>query len=186
MEIDSNVKDLSFVMEDMVIEENEEETLSRRMDEKIRMKSNRKEAEDVLYDMKLNKRNERKNQIAKKEKLTATLNIVKKRKQQVKDSRKKLNKQNKKKTQTTFENEQKMTNKNVKEVPENCKKLVKENDVVYVVPGNGACGPNSAAAFLFQDEIFGPRLCKKKNIFSQFIGSENTNTKRNAPLNIPS
>ena len=84
MEIDSNVKDLSFVMEDMVIEENEEETLSRRMDEKIRMKSNRKEAEDVLYDMKLNKRNERKNQIAKKEKLTATLNIVKKRKQQVK------------------------------------------------------------------------------------------------------
>ena len=78
MEIDSNVKDLSFVMEDMVIEENEEETLSRRMDEKIRMKSNRKEAEDVLYDRKLNKRNERKNQIAKKEKLTATLNIVKK------------------------------------------------------------------------------------------------------------
>ena len=109
-------------MEDMVIEENEEETLSRRMDEKIRVKSNRKEAEDVLYDRKLNKRNERKNQIAKKEKLTATLNIVKKRKQQVKDSRKKLNK---KKTQTTFENEQKMTNKNVKDVPETARNLLK-------------------------------------------------------------
>ena len=55
--------------------------------------------------------------------------------------------------------------KNLKEVPDNCKKFVNEGDLVYVVPGNGACGPNSAAAHLFEDEIFGPNLRKFMNAF---------------------
>ena len=54
---------------------------------------------------------------------------------------------------------------NIKDVPENCKKLVNENDVVYVVPGDGRCAQNSAAALLFHDEKFGPGLKRKINLF---------------------
>ena len=57
------------------------------------------------------------------------------------------------------------SNSNIINVPENCKNLVGENDVIYTVLGNGACGPNSAAAHLFSDEIFGPKLRRKMNIF---------------------
>ena len=52
---------------------------------------------------------------------------------------------------------------NVKEVPQTVKHLVKQGDVVYQVPGNGACFPNSAAAFFFHDEVFGPKLRKRMN-----------------------
>ena len=54
---------------------------------------------------------------------------------------------------------------NLREVPNNCKPLVNEGDMVYVVPGNGACGPNSAAAHLFEDEVYGPQLRRKMNVF---------------------
>ena len=32
-----------------------------------------------------------------------------------------------------------------------------------VVPGDVACGPNSASAFLFQDEVFGHKLRRNMN-----------------------
>ena len=54
---------------------------------------------------------------------------------------------------------------NLKNVPDNCKHLVKEDDLVYVVPGDGCCGPNCGAAFLFQDEVFGRKLRKGMNVF---------------------
>ena len=54
---------------------------------------------------------------------------------------------------------------NIRDVPMNCRHLVKEDDVLYVVPGDGCCGPNCAAAFLFSDEIFGPKLRRKMNLF---------------------
>ena len=34
-----------------------------------------------------------------------------------------------------------------------------------MVPGDGCCGPNCAAAFLFLDEKFGPKLRKRMNLF---------------------
>ena len=34
-----------------------------------------------------------------------------------------------------------------------------------MVPGDGACAPNCAAAFFFQDEVFGPKLRKQMNYF---------------------
>ena len=55
--------------------------------------------------------------------------------------------------------------KNIKEVPENCKHLVGEDDVVYEVPGDGPCGPNSGAAHLFEDENEGPKLRLLMNRF---------------------
>ena len=40
-----------------------------------------------------------------------------------------------------------------------------EGDLVYAVPGNGCCGPNCAAAFLFHDEVFGAKLRIQMNKF---------------------
>ena len=54
---------------------------------------------------------------------------------------------------------------NTSPVPDNCIHLVNEGDIVYVVPGDGCCGPNCAAAFLFQDEVFGPKLRRRMNVF---------------------
>ena len=54
---------------------------------------------------------------------------------------------------------------NIRAVPNNCIHLVDKGDVVYVVPGDGACGPNCASAFLFKDEVFGKKLRRKMNKF---------------------
>ena len=54
---------------------------------------------------------------------------------------------------------------NLKPVPSNCAQLVNKGDVVYTVPGNGACGSNAMAAHLFKDEVFGPKLKKRMNQF---------------------
>ena len=87
----------------------------------------------------------------------------------IKESGKKQSK-SKKSQKPKLGKHEKNTNKeypvvNIKEVPDNCKSLVNEGDLVYVVPGDGACGPNSAAAHLFQDEVFGPKLRGKMNAF---------------------
>ena len=63
------------------------------------------------------------------------------------------------------EEEIKFINPKIKEVPKHCKHLVKDTDVVYTVPGDGCCGPNCAAVFLFHDEAYGPRLRRKMNLF---------------------
>lgn len=55
---------------------------------------------------------------------------------------------------------------NIREIPSNCKHLVRDNDVLYVVPGDCCCGPNAAAAHLFQDEAYGPKLRRKMNKFA--------------------
>jgi hypothetical protein len=54
---------------------------------------------------------------------------------------------------------------NIREIPKNCKHLVNKDDQLYVVPGDGACGPNCGAAFLFEDEVFGPKLRQRMNHF---------------------
>ena len=54
---------------------------------------------------------------------------------------------------------------NIKSIPDNCKHLFQDGDVLYVVPVDGCCGPNCAAAFLFGDEVFGPQLRVLMNKF---------------------
>jgi hypothetical protein len=44
---------------------------------------------------------------------------------------------------------------NLRSISVNCRHLVNDGDVLYLVPGDGCCGPNCGAAFLFQDEVFG-------------------------------
>ena len=54
---------------------------------------------------------------------------------------------------------------NIRDIPENCLHLFNIGDVLYVVPGDGSCGPSCAAAHLFKDEVFGPKLRRKMNLF---------------------
>lgn len=70
-----------------------------------------------------------------------------------------------------IKNKKKFTVPNIIEVPKNCRALVDKNDVVYQVPGDGACGPNCGAAFLFEDEVFGPKLRKNMNNFFAVFNS---------------
>ena len=70
------------------------------------------------------------------------------RKQILKDDKKKRKKKDK---NTVF----KSKIPNIRPVPQNCIHLVKKGDLVYLVPGDGKCGPSSASAFLFGDEVFG-------------------------------
>ena len=91
-----------------------------------------------------------------------TEKLKKKEKQKKKDSKKKERKERNKKNVPTRVGKS-CEIPNLKEVPGNCKHLVTEGDLVYVVPGDGCCGPNCAAAFLFQDEVYGPALRKRMN-----------------------
>ena len=85
----------------------------------------------------------------------------KKRKQIIKDKSKKMNKRIK-----ASEVVKKSKVPNIRNVPENCRHLVNKNDVLYTVPGDGCCGPNSASAHLFKDEVYGPKLRRKMNQFA--------------------
>ena len=164
MEIDNNcINELNESFEEMEIEETDVElkTLSEMMDKKIKDKENSEKEEEKqrIYDKKKAERKQREEEEQKRI-------YNKKRKQSLKDSRKANNKKNKKsllveKNINQFENVP-----NVREIPQNCKKLLKDDDILYVVPGDGACALNCAAAFLFGDEIF----CPKSNFELVFPG----------------
>ena len=163
---DQNVIDLSESLEDMVIDTLEAEIMEERsklMDDKI---SEKERIDDVKETLLKNKRDEaetkRDDIEARKHEQSKKLN--KKRKQSLKDQRKNVNKKSKQ-SQNVFKQTKKPAYiTNIKDVPKNCKHLVKANDVLYIVPGDGCCGPNCGAAFLFHDEVFGPKLRRKMNI----------------------
>ena len=90
------------------------------------------------------------------------MSLNKKQKQKLKDVKKRKNKKSK---SVSHNDDLQVVHENIRPVPENCKHLVSIDDVLYVVPGDGCCGPNCAAAFLFHDEVYGPRLRKTMNIF---------------------
>ena len=58
------------------------------------------------------------------------------------------------------------------------------DDVVYVVPGDGACGSNCAAAFLFGDEKYGRRLRLRMNKFMGKHIIHIMRTRHNAQLKV--
>ena len=159
---DDNIKDISIGMEDMEIEIDITQERSRLMDEKILSKEQlnekkEKKLEDKFKEVKEDKRmkeEKKRSQLAKNNK---------KRKQGVKDLRKIMNKKSRKVVNTTKNG--RIPVQNIRNIPMNCKHLVREEDVLYVVPGDGCCGPNCAAALLFGDEVFGPKLRRKMNLF---------------------
>ena len=142
---------------------NEQQKRSDIMDEKIKEKERiNEEKATILKNKKIEEDKRRKDMEAKLLEQSQKLN--KKRKQSLKDQRKIANKKSKQKDVAIEDDVKNDFNQKIKEVPENCKHLVESNDVLYIVPGDGCCGPNSAAAFLFHDEIFGPMLRKKMNL----------------------
>ena len=89
---------------------------------------------------------------------------VNKIKQKSKAAKKRMNNKKKKEPDTKSQAVYKIPN--LKNIPHGCRHLVKEGDLVYEVPGDGACYPNSSAAFIFHhDEVFGPKLRKRINNF---------------------
>ena len=135
-------------VEDMEIDKdvNEDEILlqrSKMMDEKVIAKQMKNDEEVQEF---LNKKAEKK--IQEEESVKEKVRIKSKlKKQKVKNNKK-----------------ENYVVPNIRNVPENCKDLLNDA-LVYVVPGDGACGPNSASAHLFEDEVFGPKLRKQMNIF---------------------
>ena len=167
MDIDENdekIEDLSFKLEEMDIDTNdnkEKEVMKERsnlMDEKIKAKEKRNQEKEILVeneikDMKVKRKREEEIKLLRIQKEN------KQRKQKIKDFKKKRNKNVSAKK---FPDELKNMIPNIQHVPKNCSHLVNEDDLVYLVPGDGCCAPNCAAAFLFLDEVYGPNL--RKNI----------------------
>ena len=159
---EESVKDLSFKLEDMDIDDsmNEMKERSKMMDEMIEEKRRKIEEEENINEM---LKNSVANNKAKEEKLKVEKmkKLNKQRKQKKKDEKKRSRRTSPK----LVSDVKKSKIPNIKPVPENCVHLVNDGDVVYEVPGNGSCGPNSASAFLFKDDVFGPKLRRRMNIF---------------------
>ena len=159
---DEKVLDLSASFEEMEVSdlENEKDILkekSRLMDKKIEEQRKRNEENENSWKNK-EYEEEHKKRIEEEKKTEQSRKKNKKRKQNLKDNKKVENKKSKK-------NERVRKIPNIKDIPENCKHLVNKGDVLYEVPGDGCCAPNCASAFLFGDEVFGPKLRRRMNIF---------------------
>ena len=163
MDVD-NVSNISLQLEEMDIEitENQDEDTpakrSARVDEKIMKKQDRLEEEE-------RKRKESKKKVEVKKTNEKLVQLGNQRKER------KLRKQKSKSVKKQVKNTKKIilpvVSKvpNLKDVPAGCRQHVNDGDLVYVVPGDGACCPNCAAAFFFQDEVFGPKLRMRMNEF---------------------
>ena len=88
--------------------------------------------------------------------------LIKQKKQKRKDERKRSQKKNKINKTNTKSGK---IIPNLKPIPQNIAHLVEEGDMVYCVPGDGACGPNSISAHLFKDEVYGSKLRLNMNHF---------------------
>ena len=150
------IKDLSFTLEDMEIDsnaENIEEDLSKKMDDKIKEKARKHEERDLLSQVEKETKNVKKRK-AKEVNEKSVKQSKKKQKQKEKDDKKKERKKQKASVKSS-KCGRRFIISNIKDIPDNCKHLVKQGDVLYVVP----------AAFLFSDEVFGPKLRKRMNAF---------------------
>ena len=166
-EVDEDkLEDLSLKLEDMDIDNDDQdkktvihEERSKLMDKKIKAKKERIQQEEK--ELKEKKKAFMLKKKMEKEKLLEQAKIIRKQvKQKKKDTKKISQKKNK-----TVEKDAVFLVPNIRNIPVNCKHLVDKGDVLYVVPGDGCCGPNCGAAFLFKDEVFGPKLRKSMNIF---------------------
>ena len=150
MEIDS--------IETESVEKMELKEISDLMDDKIINRNNKRREEQLTTD-KMKKKEETEKRLEKEIQIKIIKKEKKQKKQKIKNEKKKQ-KQKQKQIQA-----EKLNVPNLSPVPENCKHLVNEDDILYVVPGDGNCAPNCAAAFLFNDEIYGAQLRRVMNVF---------------------
>ena len=136
-----------------ITEENIQISRSTMMDNKIQEREKQNKTNDLKEEQK-KKHLELKRMKEKEEEHEKSVKNHKQRKQKIKDARRKKNK-SLKGQRNSLKKTKLFKIPNLKNVPDNCKHLVKEGDLIYVVPGDGCCGPNCGAAFLFQDEVFG-------------------------------
>ena len=154
------------LVEDMEIGSQDDDELmerSRKNDEKI-LEKTKKNVETERLQIVKDKLIENKKKKTAERKIEKAKILKKKQKQQKKDDKKK----GKKKQNVLIDLAANAPNNrvpNVRSIPENCKHLFGKDDVLYAVPGDGLCGPNCAAALLFHDELFGPKLRKRMNSF---------------------
>ena len=167
---EDEIVNLSFKLEDMDVDEPETDSdkgieyeRSKIMDEKIKQKEQQNSKNEMKEEIK-RKQNDLKKQKEKEKEIQRIQKEKKQNKQKIKDLKRKQKKKSlpKKKVSKAPKS---YNIPNIKDVPNNCKHLVKQSDVIYVVPGDGCCGPNCGAAFLFKDEVFGPKLRKAMNFF---------------------
>ena len=157
---DKSINDLSFKLEDMDLDNSDnEEELSKQMDEKIKTRIAKIEDEEMKQ-KELFKAKESKKKKEEEIKLEKMKKLSKQRIQKKKDEKKRGRKTSKCSTAPI-----KSKIPNIRPVPQNCIHLVNKGDLVYGVPGDGSCGPNSASAFLFKDEVFGRKLRRRMNMF---------------------
>ena len=162
MDIDSTITDKKLEIEDMDIEiaekgkiEDKIDNLSFKMDTKIKAKQKQLEEEEIKL-KEVARRNELKRLSQKENEAEKQRKEKKLIKQRSKNIRKSANKR--KKIADSDDHEKFNCLPSLKEVPQFVKDHVNQGDVVYQVPADGACLPNCAAAFFFQDEVFGPKL----------------------------
>ena len=137
---------------------------TKKQDEKVRNREKRLEEEEKLFKEKVRQENERK----KKEEKEAK-EFEKKTKSLKKTRAKNKERSLKKKRSTELSQENIVYSSFVmkpwlKPLPKNCKNVVGENFVLFPVKGDGACGPNSAAAWIHHDPSLGPFLARNINI----------------------
>ena len=159
--------DISIKLEEMEVDSLDDENkkkLSELKDAKIVENEKRNEENEQLVKDKETEEALKKSK-SEEEKMNQSKDINKKRKQMSKTQRKKTNKKIRRNESFKATNDLPKKTPILKNIPENCKHLFQDGDVVYVVPGDGCCGPNSAAAHIFQDEAFGPKLRIKMNKF---------------------
>jgi hypothetical protein len=134
---------------------------SDQMDEKVKAKQNRLVEEE-------RKRSQHKRDLEKVKNTEKLIKIEKLKKvNKLRKQKSKALKRKNKKKEKEFQSESEFVYKvpNLRNVPSSCQHLVNKDDLVYVVPGDGTCCPNCAAAFFFHDEVFGPKLRMKMNQF---------------------
>ena len=165
MEIDEHeksIKDLSFKLEEMDIddvEEYEKDSRSKMMDEKVKAKADTNERKEKLQNQNI-KAKKMKKKHEEEIKMKNIKQLKKQQKQKIKNDKKKRRTKAPPKTAAKVV---KSRIPNIKPVPQNCLHLVNKGDLVYTVPGDGSCGPSSASAHLFKDEVFGPTLRRRMN-----------------------
>ena len=157
MEIEEDcLNDLSTSFEDMEIADSEDDlsiSRSKLIDEKVIEKQRRNYEKEDKFRNKVKEVLLKKNKIEeKKSKQLKAAN--KKQKQKNKDDKKK-SKPKAKVTGNTLDGKPKYRIPNVRDIPKNCKHLENIDDVLYVVPGDGCCGPNCGAHFCSMMKFMG-------------------------------
>ena len=154
MEIDTQTQEEM----DVDIKDDDAALRSKMMDQKKVAKAKKIEEEERIFREKKEKEEERKKVLEAYEKEKR-----KKSNKQKKQKSKAMKKKNHKKNENKIKDFQDIPN--LKPLPLNIAHLCNKGDVVYTVPGDGACASNSMSAHLFKDEVFGPKLRRRINEF---------------------